>query len=77
MSEEKPTILKIDFILKSGYILSTYSFADGFDVTFFGGQCSAYSLKIPEGFPVTYIACAEIAAVIVNATSVDEYGNEF
>ena len=77
MSEEKPTILKIDFILKSGYILSTYSFADGFDVTFFGGQCSDYSLEIPEGFPAAYIACAEIAAVIVNATSVDEYGNEF
>lgn len=77
MIEENPTILKIDFILKSGYVLSTYSYARGFDVTFFGGQCSAYSLEIPDGFPVTHIACAEIAAVIVNAVSVDEYGNAF
>ena len=51
MIEENPTILKIDFILKSGYDLSTYSYARGFDVTFFGGQCSDYSLEIPEGFP--------------------------
>ena len=41
MIEENPTILKIDFILKSGYVLSAYSYARGFDVTFFGGQCSA------------------------------------
>jgi hypothetical protein len=27
MIEENPTILKIDFILKSGYVLSTYSYA--------------------------------------------------
>lgn len=77
MIEENPTILKIDFILKSGYVLSAYSYARGFDVTFSGGQCSDYSLEIPEGFPAAYIVCAEIAAVIVNATSVDEYGNEF
>ena len=77
MIEENPTILKIDFILKSGYVLSTYSYARGFDVTFSGGQCSDYSLETPEGFPAAYIACAEIAAVIVNATSVDEYGNGF
>ena len=75
MIEENPTILKIDFILKSGYVLSTYSYASGFDITFFKGQCSSYSLEIPDGFPVTHIACAEIAAVIVNPSPVDEHGN--
>ena len=75
MSEEKPAILKIDFILKSGYTVKTYSLARGFDVKFIAGQCSGYSLEIPEGFPVTHIACAEIAAVIVNDATVDEHGN--
>ena len=66
MIEENQTILKIDFILKSGYTVKTYSYARGFDVKFIAGQCSGYSLEIPEGLPVTHIACAEIAAVIVD-----------
>lgn len=73
--EENSQILKIDFILKSGYTVKTYSLARGFDVKFDAGKCSSYSLEIPEGLPVTHIACLEIAAVIVKVATVDEYGN--
>ena len=77
MIEENPTILKIDFILKSGYTVKTYSLERGFDVKFDAGKCSSYSLEIPDGFPVTHIARAEIAAVIVSVATVDEHGNVY
>ena len=55
----------IDVILKSGFVLSSYSFADnyGFNFSQATGECTHWHMELPRGQPKIDIACSEIAAV--------------
>jgi hypothetical protein len=63
--QPKRGYVMIDVILKSGFVLSSYSYADnyGFNFSQVTGECTHWHMEIPKGQPKIDMSCNEIAAV--------------
>lgn len=77
--EPKRGYVMIKVVLKSGYVLSTYSYDDGYEFRFseHTGECEYWCLEVPEGQPSINMACKEIAAVVITNFWMASIGKNF